>query len=97
MEKQMPKRARLLACARLFRTCAHPVRIKIMQTLLRKPMYVYEIMARIKLSQAETSHHLRLLLQSGVVQNEREGKKIRYSVDPKKFDGIGDALKSLGL
>jgi ArsR family transcriptional regulator len=85
----------LLACANMFRTCAHPVRLKIIGLLQKKPLYVNEIMFGVKLPQAETSHHLRLLLKTGVLRNDRKGKRVYYSIIPGKIERINKALDML--
>lgn len=93
MKKQKLTRQNLLHCAELFRICAHPVRLKIIELLMKRPMFVYEIMAKIRLTQAETSHHLSLLLRVGVLQNEREGKKIQYFINDQKLAEMFQAME----
>jgi DNA-binding transcriptional ArsR family regulator len=95
MKKPYLSRKEILSCAEIFRTCAHPARLKMVELLMKKPMYVNEVMNRTKLSQAETSHHLGMLLKIGVLKNERDGKKVFYSVNEEKLDIILKAVETV--
>lgn len=63
--------------AELFAILSCPVRLKIICELNRKPSRVTDLAQRIQSSQPNTSMHLRLLRQVGVVQKCR---KSRYSI-----------------
>jgi DNA-binding transcriptional ArsR family regulator len=87
----------LQRCATIFRTLSHPKRIQIVEILQKKSQCVNEIQKTIALSQAETSHHLHLLLITGVIKNQRAGKNVFYSCDNEKLKAIFDALGILGF
>ena len=74
--------------ASAFKAIGHPVRIRIMDLLSRQPepMCVCHIESRFTLSQPTISHHLRLLRKAGLVNSERRGTWIYYSV---RKEGVG--------
>lgn len=74
--------AREDALAAAFKAISHPVRMRILEILSRQsdPMCVCHIESRFTLSQPTISHHLRLLRKAGLVNSERRGTWIYYSV-----------------
>lgn len=68
--------------AAAFKAISHPVRMRILELLSRQsnPMCVCHIESRFTLSQPTISHHLRLLRKAGLVNSERRGTWIYYSV-----------------
>jgi ArsR family transcriptional regulator len=69
--------------ARLFRALADPARIRILNLLLSAEGEVCacEISPTIGLTQSTVSHHLKKLLESGLVHREERGTWAYYSVD----------------
>jgi ArsR family transcriptional regulator len=69
---------------------AHPVRAKILDILVRKGtrVCVCHIEADVPVKQPTVSHHLRLLREAGVVQNERDGHWMYYSVNREALDAV---------
>jgi DNA-binding transcriptional ArsR family regulator len=64
----------------------HPMRVNIIELLLKgKGQSVTEIFEKLKILQAEASHHLTLLKDFGVIKKVREGKKSIYFIDPEDF------------
>lgn len=70
------------ALAAAFKAISHPVRMRILEILSRQsdPLCVCHIESRFTLSQPTISHHLRLLRKAGLVNSERRGTWIYYSV-----------------
>lgn len=58
----------------------NPVRRKILLHLKDTPLAVHEIAARFPLSRPAISRHLRVLVQSGLVEARGRGARHRYSV-----------------
>ena len=58
-------------------------------TLLRKhkTLNVSEIVAKSSISQPTVSHHLRVLLDAGIISSKKKGKNVFYSYEP---DTIND-------
>lgn len=70
----------------LFKALGHPTRIKILRLLEPGPLCVCDILPRVESEQSNTSQHLSVLKQSGLVESRREGTKVIYSVpDPQIF------------
>jgi len=70
--------------ANLFSVLADPTRLSILHLLKQGPAYVLEIVERLRLKQSNVSKHLSLMYDAGLLERERNGNQIRYS--------IGDAL-----
>ncbi len=66
--------------AELLKTIGHPVRIKIIEALMEKDKCVSHIWGALDLPQATVSQHLSLLRTNGIVQNQRCGSKVKYSI-----------------
>ena len=66
--------------ADLFKIFGDSTRIKILYALLRSELCVCDIADLLGLTQSAISHQLRVLKQSKLVKNRREGKTIFYSL-----------------
>ena len=72
--------------ARRFQILGDPCRLRILQALENRPMTVNEIVNTIEGSQPNVSKHLQLLFDAGLVERERSGNAIFYSIaDPVVF------------
>jgi ArsR family transcriptional regulator len=75
--------------AQFFRALAHPVRIRILEILVRGPRTVQELQAVLKLEQPIVSQQLAVLRHQNVVTATKEGLSVRYELrDP----AVGDLL-----
>lgn len=73
-----PERLALIAKA-----LAHPARIRIVETLLRRTTCVgCDIVEEIGLAASTTSEHLRILKEAGLIVGEIERPRVCYSLDP---------------
>ena len=69
--------------ARFFKALAHPTRIRILEILVRGDYTVYELQETLTLEQATVSQQLAVLRNQGIVNTEKEGLAVRYSLrDP---------------
>ncbi len=65
----------------ILKTIGHPVRLKILSLLSEnQQMSVNEISERCEVEQSLISHHLTNMKLKGVLQSERDGKSIFYSI-----------------
>ena len=80
-----------------FKAISHPVRISILELLSRQPtpMCVCHIESRFTLSQPTISHHLRLLRKAGLVNSERRGTWIYYSVRKEGVEPLNSFVTSI--
>ena len=76
--------------AQFFRALGHPVRIKILEILVRGGRTVQELQAALKLEQPIVSQQLAVLRNQNVVSAHKEGLSVRYELrDP----AVGDLLE----
>ncbi|MFR1832301.1 MAG: ArsR/SmtB family transcription factor [Lachnospiraceae bacterium] len=70
----------LYELADLFKIFGDPTRIKILYALSESEMCVCDIAQRLNMTQSAISHQLKILKQSKLVKNRREGKTVFYSL-----------------
>jgi ArsR family transcriptional regulator len=72
------------ATATLFRALGDPARVRILNLLAgsAEPVCVCNLVEPVGLSQPTVSHHLKKLVDAGLLQREQRGKWAYYSVDP---------------
>lgn len=67
----------------LFKALSNEVRLKIIDVLRRRNMSVTELCEETREYQTKISHELRCLTVCGIVDFERDGKRIIYSLNKK--------------
>jgi ArsR family transcriptional regulator, arsenate/arsenite/antimonite-responsive transcriptional repressor len=84
------------ATARVFKALADPHRLKILNLLATspEPVCVCEFTGPLGISQPTVSHHLKKLLQAGLLDREQRGTWAYYSLRP---DALGDLAAALDL
>ena len=70
----------LTRMANLFAKLADQARLRILQSLRHGPLRVGEIHRNCRLKQANTSKHLRVLREAGLVSPHREGTSVHYAI-----------------
>jgi ArsR family transcriptional regulator len=80
--------------ADILKTIGHPIRIKIIETLLDDQKCVSKIWGSLDLPQSTVSQHLSLLRIKGIVQHERCGSKVTYSLIDRRIEEIIKLIKS---
>jgi ArsR family transcriptional regulator len=69
--------------AAFFRALAHPVRIRILELLVREDRNVQELQEALGLEQPVVSQQLAVLRSNNIVAGRKEGASVRYGVrDP---------------
>ena len=77
----------------MLRALAHPLRIRILEFIDQNgSINVNKIYNTLKLEQSITSQHLRILRSVGLVETERQGKYIHYSLN---YDMITHTLGTI--
>lgn len=89
-------RAALERIADLFRVFAEPTRLAILQELQGGALTVGQLVERLRASQANTSKQLKTLHDAGLLERERRGTQILYSIgDPIVFSLCALACEKL--
>ena len=70
----------------LFKALSDPTRRDILDLLKNRPLTPSDILAKLDVSQPTLSHHLDILKRAGLVDTEREGQFIRYSLNMSVLD-----------
>ena len=78
VHREMPDDDKLYDLAELFKVFGDSTRIKILFALFEQEMCVCDIAESLNMTQSAISHQLRILKQSKLVGNRREGKQIIY-------------------
>ena len=76
----MPDRVAFQRVAETFQLISDSTRLRILWLLCHCELCVANIAAAIEMSPPAVSHHLKMLKQSGLIQNCRRGKEIHYSL-----------------
>lgn len=83
----------LQVASEILRALAHPLRLKILEFIDQNDaINVNKIYNTLKLEQSITSQHLRILRLAGIVDTEREGKYIHYSIN---YDRVKNTVESI--
>jgi ArsR family transcriptional regulator, arsenate/arsenite/antimonite-responsive transcriptional repressor len=71
------------ATAELFKTLADPARVRAVNLLATsgEPVCICELIEPLGLSQPTVSHHMKKLLQAGLVEREQRGKWAYFSLN----------------
>jgi ArsR family transcriptional regulator len=77
-QRKMPDEDQLYDLAELFKVFGDSTRIRILFALFEQEMCVCDIAESLEMTQSAISHQLKILKQSKLVGNRREGKQIIY-------------------
>ena len=86
----------LKKAAMVLRALNHKLRQQLLKLIEEeKKITVTEIYVRLRLEQSVASQHLAILRKAGIVNTERDGKFIFYTVNYKRIDEITQFVKDL--
>src|ERR671919_2038612 len=87
------------ATARLFKALADPHRVRIVNLLATSPdpVCVCEFTGPLGLSQPTVSHHLKKLVQAGLLEREQRGTWAYYSLRPDALERAASVLDLKGV
>jgi len=87
MSTKKPQRAltvgELGQIAARFKVLGEPMRLKILQSVCKQPRTVTDIVAATGSTQANVSKHLALLAAAGILEREKDGQCVYYSLKDK--------------
>ncbi len=78
--EKMPESNKFSEAASIFQQLGDGTRLKILWVLCHSKECVSDIAAAVGMSKAAVSHHLQLLRRGGLVDSERVGQEIHYSL-----------------
>jgi len=81
------------ARATLLHGLADPSRLSLVEALVAGPRRVSDLVASTRLTQSNVSKHLACLWDCGLVERERRGREIHYSL----VDGLNELLMATDL
>jgi ArsR family transcriptional regulator len=86
------------ATARLFGALAEPARVRLVNLLVDadQPVCVCELIEPLGLAQATVSHHLKRLLDAGLLDREERGKWAYYSINAKAMSRLASLVDLSG-
>lgn len=84
-------------CAEMLQAIAEPNRIRIIECLLTGKKNVTELAKQLNVEIVNVSHHLGVLRQAGLVQDEKHGRFVVYSLHPKIFNNDNSKATFLDL
>ena len=86
--KAMPDEDLLYDVAELFKIFGDSTRIRILSALSVNELCVCDICAVLNMTKSAVSHQLRILRQTKLVKNRRNGKEMYYSLDDDHVSSI---------
>ena len=87
---KIPDEETLYDLADLFKIFGDTTRIKILYTLRKQEMCVNELAQSLAMTPSAVSHQLKILRQSKLIKNRREGKSLFYSLNDNHIVTIVD-------
>lgn len=80
--------------ASMFKAFCDENRLKIMELLLEGEICACNILEELSIAQSTLSHHMKILITSGIVIGRKEGKWVHYSLNEEK---LKDAINVLDM
>ncbi len=80
--------------AEMFKALAHPIRLKIMELLLKGERSVGDIVKKIGSEPPNISRHLSILKRAGLVFDVKKGQNVYYSAKNPCVDEITTCIRS---
>ena len=75
-----------------------PTRMLILYRLAQRPHHVGQLAELIGIPMVNMSHHLGVMRQAGLLDDEKDGRRVVYKFRPEIFSpGTGDVLGTLSL
>lgn len=92
---QSRKGADAMSFQESFKALSDPTRREILTLLRAGPLSVSELLTHFSITGASLSHHLSILRQAGLIDDEKKGKYIYYTLNTTVLDDILNWMMSL--
>lgn len=81
----------------VFKALAHPTRIQIVKLLRNGELCVCDILPNLDSEQSNTSQHLTVLKNQGIVESRKDGSRVIYSLKNKEVCEMLDLAETIIL
>ncbi len=81
--------------ALIFKALSDETRLRVIDMLSCREMSACDILSNFTLSQSTLSYHMKILIESGVVNARREGLCTKYRINDETFNKLMDFLPEL--
>jgi ArsR family transcriptional regulator len=82
--------------AKIAKALAHPARVQIVETLLRRTTCIgCDLVEEIGLAASTTSEHLRILKEAGLIIGEVTRPRVCYSLDPRAIAPLATFIQTI--
>lgn len=81
----MTDKEQAVKCAEMLQAIAEPNRIRIIEALRTGQMNVTQLATELNVEIVNVSHHLGVLRHAGLVEAQKDGRFVVYSLHPKVF------------
>ena len=79
--------------AGIFKVMGDETRLRIIEMLSRGELCAGHILDSFNITQSTLSYHMKLLVDSGIVVSQKNGKWMRYSLRPEKLADLRDFIE----
>ncbi|MCF7957529.1 MAG: metalloregulator ArsR/SmtB family transcription factor [Phycisphaerae bacterium] len=80
--------------AECLKVMAHPVRLRIVDVLMQGEFAVHEIAEFCQTTPNQTCEHLRLLKGHGLLDSDRRGRTVYYTIKSPQLPGLLNCIRS---
>lgn len=82
-------------CIKVFKAFCDGKRLRILELLCGGEKCACVLLEQLELGQSGLSYHMKILVESGIVESRQEGKWTHYKISEKGRDSAIDLLKEL--
>lgn len=75
---------------------AEPTRLRVLDRLAQGPLHVGALAELLGVPMVNLSHHLGVMRQAGIVEDEKDGRRVIYRLHPEVF-GPGDGPETVAV
>jgi DNA-binding transcriptional ArsR family regulator len=81
--------------ADFFKALAHPLRVRVLETLRGGEQSVYELQQTLGVDQSTVSQQLGVLRRQGIVSARKEGTSVRYAIRDPRVGQLLDVARAI--
>ncbi len=80
---------------KIFKVLSEPTRLKILDMLSCREMCACDILEGLPISQSTLSHHMKMLMECGLVSGRKDATWMHYSIRPERVARLHQFLDAL--